>query len=108
MTTTMQMTRKEWIEATKAKLDELDEALTGLERKASDARDRSSDELDARMAATRRGLTAARQRWATVKSSASDAWDGVSEEIGAAWETNKVALERSVEEIRRALSQATK
>jgi predicted nucleic acid-binding Zn-ribbon protein len=100
------MTRKEWIDVTKRKLDELDEALTGLEKRAADARDRTADELDARIRATRRGLTAAQERWASVKSSAADAWDNVSEEIGAAWETNKVALERSIEEIRTAVDSA--
>jgi hypothetical protein len=103
MTTATKMTRKEWIDVTKRKLDELDEALSGLEKRAGEVRDRTADELDARINATRRGLTAAQERWASVRGSASDAWDSVSEEIRDAWETNKVALERSVEEIRTAV-----
>jgi len=103
----MQQTRKEWIETTKTKLDEMDSALTGLEKRAADARDRTADELDNRIEATRRGLTAAQERWASVKGSAAEAWDGVSEEVGTAWEANRVALERSIDEIRSAVERVT-
>jgi chromosome segregation ATPase len=96
-------TRKDWIEATKHKLDELDAGLTLLESRLDQARSEVQDELRTRVASARQGLTAARERWSRATDTASDAWDQVSEEIGTAWELNKVALERSISEIRAAM-----
>lgn len=105
--TTTQETRREWIEVTKTKLDEMDEALTSLEKRASNARDQAADQLDTRIQATRRSLTAAQERWAGVKNSTAEAWDGVSQEVSTAWDANRVALERSIEEIRSAVERVT-
>jgi hypothetical protein len=96
-------TRREWVEQTKKKLDEWDDAIDQLEAKAAQMQLKAKSGVRAQIKATKQSLAEARSRWSTAADEAGDVWEAVSDEVGAAWEANKAAFERSLEEIRSAL-----
>lgn len=99
--------RHEWIQETKARLDELDRSLAGLELRATEARHDITHEIEGRLNAARKSLDAALARWNILKDGAEEVWETVSEEIALAWETNRSTLEASLDELRLAVELAT-
>ena len=84
--------RREWIDMTKKRLDELDERLQQAEEQASAVRTHVSAELHGQLTSVRASLDAALRRWTIIRDSASELWDAVSEEIRIPWNANRLTL----------------
>jgi hypothetical protein len=102
-TWTQHMTRSEWIELSKRKLDEWDETMESLEARAAHAEPSSEGVIRAKLSEAKQRLYATRDYWSKVRQDTGDVWDSVNEEVADAWEANKQGLEESMDEVRQAL-----
>jgi len=102
---TASMTRREWIDQTKRLLDQWDASLTELESIVGSKKDDVSNDVRAKLVSTRQKLDTARVRWTKAKETAQGVWDNVSDEIAAAWDINRMAVERSIDEVKSAVNE---
>ena len=101
--TTEKNSRRAWIEGAKATLDRWDDTLAEIEAKVESSRDDVRADLRARLEAARTKAADAKKKWEAVRDETGDVLDSVREEVSTAWDANKTAMERSLEEIRSAL-----
>lgn len=97
------ITRREWLEISKRKLDEWDEAMQRLEARAADERPDAEGEAEPELSAAKQRLRDTHEYWSKVRRDTGEVWDSINEEVADAWETNQQALEKSMDEARNAL-----
>ncbi|MGD2045300.1 MAG: hypothetical protein PVJ80_07760 [Gemmatimonadota bacterium] len=94
------MTRHDWIEGAKHKLDEWDKSLTELERKGSSVKAEAEDRYERMLDDARKRVTSAKSRVERAQDVSTDAWDDVKDELQDAWKEDKEAVNEALAELR--------
>lgn len=94
------MTRHDWIENAKDKLDEWDRNLTELERKGSSVKAEAEGRYERMLADARERFADAKSRVAEAQDVSTDAWDNVKDELQDAWKADKEAVTGALAELK--------
>ena len=93
--------RKEWVEKTKAKIDEWDRTVGEFEERMSTVSDEARAEYQERLAVAKRHLAGARGDLTRAREAGSDRWKELEKDVTETWKTTRNMLERSLEELRK-------
>jgi len=93
------MTRHDWIDGAKNKLDEWDQNLTDLERKGSSVKAEAEGRYERMLADARQRFEHAKSHVDEARTASSDTWDDVKDDLQDAWKADKRAINDALAEL---------
>ncbi len=95
------VSRRDWVEQTKKKVDEWDQVVDELEDRISSVSEDSRAGYRAQLAAARQHLGEARTQLMRIQQTSRDTWTDLKEDVTATWDTTQNAMERSLDEVKK-------
>lgn len=94
------MTRHDWIESAKDKLDQWDRTLTDLEQKGSSVKAEAEDRYERMLSDARRRYTDAKKHVDRAQDVSADAWDDIKDSLQDTWQQDKEAVNEAIAELK--------